>query len=254
MATCMAQVAITIDRITQVSRMTRTDASLLRTLWGASGWIVVTTLVGQVPFVLNDTTFLQRDLDVQGYHAVYIVPGSDGGVSMVNDLVTLTPEGDKLVAYQLEDLRTTLAAHCPAERPPLPEAWVPVYPLNGGFYTYSPCDNGNNAGILLREGHVVRQTMEGPEVALEKVLEATDDGRCTMRWFTVDEPRGTMVTVHPVDKGTGLCLWTYFVATNEHYLMIPANKAHRLPRVVNLCTDRKWAEFAFDPVDPAMFR
>jgi len=250
----MAPVAITIDRITQVSPMTRTDTSLLRTLGCGTGWLVVTALVAQVPFVLNDTTFLQRDVDERGYHAVYIVPASGGGVSMVNDLVVLTPEGDKQVAYQLEDLRTTLAAHCPAERPPLPEAWVPVYPLNGGFYTYSPCDNGNQAGILLREGYVVRQTMEGPEVALEKVQEATADGRCTMRWYTVEEPRGAMVTIRPVDKETGLCEWTYYVATNEHHLMIPANKAHRLPRVVNHCPESKWAEYVFEPGDPAQYR
>jgi hypothetical protein len=234
--------------------MTRTGTSLLRTLGTVLGCSALCALVAQVPFPLNDTTFLQRDLDRGAYHAVFILPASDQGAAKGNDLVFLTPEGEQQVTFQVEDLRATLAVRCPAERPPLAEAWVPVYPLYGKHYTYSPCDNGYSGGVLFREGYVVDQGMEGPSVALEKVLQADGEGHCAMRWYTVEDPKGTEVTVRPVDRETGLSLWTTLTEVPEHRLMIPANKAHRLPRVVNHCTDRKWAEYAFDPITPTAYR
>jgi hypothetical protein len=250
----MARADITIDRPASVSLMTRTATALLRTLGTGLGCAVASMLLGQGTFVLNDTTFLQRDVGPGSYHAVYIVPASDPMGVRVKDLVVLTTDGERLVSLQVEDLRSTLAAHCPPEHPPLADAWVPVYPLAGASYTYTPCDKGYSGGVLLREGYVVEEGMEGPTVALAKVLEADGEGRCAMRWYTITDPKGVVVSVRPVDKATGLCLWTYGWEKPEHRLMIPASKAHRLPRVVNHCTDRKWAEHTFDPVDPALYR
>lgn len=233
--------------------MQRTGTTLLRAFGSAAGYAVASLLFAQAPFVLHDTTFLQRDTLGGEYHAVFLLSTAAQEALRAEDLLTLSPEGEAQVSVQLEELRSSLTVRCPAERPPVPEKWVPVYRLNGAHYTYAPCDNGYGGGVWLREGHAVQQTMEGPEVALLKVLQADGEGSCAMLWYTAYEPRGWNVSVRRVDPATGLALWTTDLERPVHQLMIPAEKAHLLPRIVNHCPNRKWAELPFEPVHPSQY-
>ena len=203
---------------------------------------------GQVPFVLNDTTFLQRDTAGGHYHAVLILEAGDRAA---DQLPSLNAESEALIAAQLLDLRGTLAAKCPAERPPLAELWVPVYPFAGKLYRYSPCDRMYDHAVWLRAGYAV-EALEGPEVSLIRIVAATDSA-CEMRWFSIMDPKGMQVVVRPIGPGLGAALWTFGSEQPLFRLMVPAENANLLPTIVNHCPERKWMEFQFDRIDPAKF-
>lgn len=229
--------------------MQRAISELVRTFGSVLACAVAPFCSGQVPFVLNDTTFLQRDTAGGHYHAVFIEAAGGSGV---NNLPSLNTEGEALVAAQVLDLRETLAAKCPAERPPLAELWIPVFPLAGQLYTYSPCDKLYAYAVWLREGYVV-EALEGPEVSLLRTVAPTDSV-CDMVWYSIADPKGTHVSVRNIDPETGVALWTIGEEQPVYRLMVPARKADLLPRVVNHCPERKWMEFQFDRPDPANYR
>lgn len=233
--------------------MQRTGTILLRAFGSGAGCAVACLLMAQAPFVRNDTTFFQRDSLGGEYHAVFLLTSAVQVGLRAEDFLALSTEGEAQVSAQLDELRSALAVRCPAERPPLPEKWVPVYRLNGEHYTYAPCDIGYGGGVWLREGHAVQQTAEGPEVALFKVLKADGEGSGALLWFTSYEPRGWNVSVRQVDRATGIALWTTDLDRPRHQLMIPVEKARLLPRIVNHCPSRKWAEIPFEPVNPAQY-
>lgn len=226
--------------------MSRTIDELVLAFGTVLVFVAAPCCSGQVPFVLNDTTFLQRDTAGGHYHAVFIEAARQ---STSREQPILNVEGEALVAAQLLDLRETLAARCPAERPPLAEQWVPVYPFEGALYSYSPCDRMFAYGVWLRAGHVV-EALEGPEVSLVRTVASTDTV-CEMLWYSITAPKGTRVRVRTVDEATGIALWTIGDEQPAYRLMVPAEKANLLSWVVNHCPERKWMEFQFDAVDPA---
>lgn len=196
-----------------------------------------------------DTIFIKRQVSDGFYHAIYI------------DTSRTSPYYDRLADVEFdEDHLNVYNGSCDAIKAKNPDAfrrvsetelvehWVPVYSYKSHYYVYAPADWGNVGRLTVNDSAFVYWQMDGPMPIPLSTVRRVDDGKTIIE---MAEPSRTKLTIHQIDKDTGLSVFEFQRddAPNEYRLYAPAENAKKFDIVVNYCNKGKQLEFDFDKID-----
>ncbi|MBK9175590.1 MAG: hypothetical protein IPM46_04480 [Flavobacteriales bacterium] len=221
--------------------------------------------IAQRSFTHNDSTFLDRTFH-KGYHAVFVAAPTD---TVWRERLAGEP-GDmsahrhiRLQMRTLDELGVRpIGAPAAAE---LRIDRVAVKRFQGGYCLYAPNNWGLHRRLQLHPQWLITSELDGPlaHAVVGRVVPGGDDGmvrsfRCvSMVSHAMDPKQDTVdVRVWMADGAIGVELWEFRDSYGDalYELMIPLDKAHGLPVVVNHAPSRKWPEFPFEELGPHLLK
>lgn len=221
--------------------------------------------IAQRSFTHNDSTFLERTFD-KGYHAVFVAAQED---TVWHERLAGDP-GDmsahrhiRLQIRTLDELGVRPNGASAADAGRIDR--VAVKRFQGGYCLYAPNNWGHHRRLQLHPQWLVTSEMDGPlaHAVVEQVAPVGDEGtvrhfRCvSMVSHALDPKQDTVdVRVWTADEAMGVELWEFRDSYGDalYELMIPLDRAHALPVVVNHAPSRKWPEFAFEEPGPHLLK
>ena len=217
-------------------------------------------VLAQDPFVLNDTTFLQRDA-VGPYHAVFIA--SAGDTTWYNKVAAPVPDlsEHKWVMSQrkaLDDMGKKAPGVASMDYFPRRD-WVRVKRWKGAYYLYKPSDFSYHFRLQQFPRLIITDEADGPLAHVVLAFQTAHkdmpgwDYRCVSLVSHAFDPKNDtlVVSLDRLDPTTEVTLWRFADAGGDvrYELMVPREKAHLLPLIVNYSPAQKAREFQFDEVD-----
>ena len=193
----------------------------------------------------HDTIFLKKP-NAEG-HSVYVDKGgreSPYFASLTNLDYT---NADK--AY-LRDLKALQKYKKEQERPidlgKLPRNWIQLHMYKGKFYLYSP-SNGSPLRIALNDSTMIVSAMERT-VSVMNHLEQTGKNAYRVN-VTKYNGQSRSFQIHLIHPARGIAVFEDTFEKGSYLLMVTAERAHRLPLVINYTPHHMEPEFVFDTPD-----
>ncbi len=222
-------------------------------------------MLAQDQFVLNDTTFLQRDT-VGPYHAVFIAAAGDTArYNKVAGPIADLYEHKWVMSQRkaLDDMGKKSPGVRSTESFPRRD-WVRAVRWQGVYYLYHPSDAINHFRIQQFPRLIITDEVDGPLAHVVVDLPVADKSIPVVNYPCVslvshafDPKHDTLdVSLHQLDPTSEVTLWTFTDAGGDvrYELMVPRKSAYLLPLIVNYSPAQKAREFQFDAVDAGFLK
>lgn len=209
-------------------------------------------------FLFNDTLFVQRNIDTDYYHALYIEsnPESEMYTQMTRFRIPDEElENLKVIYGNCKQKKTGIKVDLKALK--LPQHFLPVYSFEKQLYLYRPSDWGNLGGMSLSDSCLIHWNMDGLWPDLFQSVSQINKRHTFLSLFTIFEDiYAYTLTISCIDEMRGLYLWEYGSKGSKplYCLYADIEKARSYPIFINYSKTQKEMEFLFEEIDPTLFR
>jgi hypothetical protein len=201
--------------------------------------------------VINDTTFLLREIDSNLYHAIFIENNkSSQYYDWISDFKLMNSYTRYRLPSSASENNTNSKSFTKFPVNDLPNKWCPLYFYNDKYYLYSPCDYMNNVTFSINDSTFIYYSSEGPEGSIIKSLDRPDSNTYKFEVISLYLPRKNII-IHFIDRDRGIAIFEYPDEPKEYryHFHVDAEKVKDFPIIVNYSKTCKQSEYRFPRPD-----
>jgi len=192
----------------------------------------------------RDTIFLKKP-NAEG-HSVYVDKSGSESPRFASLTSLNYTNTDKAYLRDLKALQKYKKEQRAIDLGKLPHNWIQLHMYKGKFYLYSP-SNGSPLRIALNDSTMIVSAMERT-VSLMNHVEQTGKNAYRVN-VTKYNGQSRSFQIHLIHPSRGIAVFEDTFEKGSYLLMVTAERAHRLPLVINYTPHHMEPEFVFDTPD-----
>lgn len=196
-----------------------------------------------------DSTFLLREhLSDGSYHAVFVQPNKNGEYKK-----QIQVHFDSTIVFQqLNELKDSAGISVRKHSIPIAfrKTWYSLYLYKGKYYLYHPSDPGTSPWVRITDSSIIELYFD-PGIVVSALLKVGKKKAALKLDFTNMLEKNVSMTVHQIDAEKGIAIFERHYGPPEirYTLMVPEDKLHLFPIIINFSKENRVDEWKFDTPD-----
>lgn len=200
-----------------------------------------------------DTLFLQKELDKDHYHAVYIE--HNRSATAFKALLDFKYDHNDSIAYNASYKVLKIRNHKPLKKydlAGLPQEWLPLNLYKGKYYLYAPVDWANIDIRKLTDSTLTYYSMDGPDVKPLLNFKKINEHKYSLKSLPFYQfVKSSNINIYIIDPKNKITVWedTALPEKYRYRLYVAKENAGNFDAIVNYCKNDKVPEYVFEKID-----